>query len=129
MRNSLLLAFLLMFGLVFGAACGGGSQGRTGQTQPSTSGGSELLVINSSAEPIFYIYMSPSAQTTWGPDLLGSEVLMIGQTFTITGLTPGAWDIRVVDQSGNYKEFYNQRIGAGQVYTLEVTSTGWTRGR
>ena len=84
-----------------------------------------VIINNISAEPIHYIYMSPSAQTTWGPDLLGaSTILEVGATFTLTGITSGTWDIKVVDSTGNCKVLMNQTLTEG-TYTLDVTSDEW----
>lgn len=96
-----------------------GSSSRVGQ--------SELLLVNNSAEPIFHVHMSPSAESTWGDDLLGSSVLHVGDQFRISGIAAGLWDIRVVDSSGNKKEFYRQEVGASGSYTLNIDSYGWSR--
>lgn len=86
-----------------------------------------LMINNISAEPIHYIYMSPSAQNTWGPDLLGeSTVLDVGQSFTIQNIVGGQWDVKIVDGSGNCKLFWNQSFASGGVYTLDVGSEEWT---
>lgn len=85
-----------------------------------------LVINNLSAEAIHYIYMSPSAQTSWGPDLLGAEtVLNVGEAFTINGVTPDMWDVKIVDGSGNCKVFYRQSFAAGGSYTLDVGSQEW----
>lgn len=84
-----------------------------------------VIINNISAEPIHYIYMSPSTQDTWGDDLLGqSTVLNVGEQFTITGVVPGQWDIKVQDASGNCKILMQQSLTDG-AYTLDVTSSDW----
>jgi hypothetical protein len=108
--------------------CGGTSSPSMVSTQDPTGVGPAMMEVNNlSAESIYYIYMSPSAQSTWGTDLLDSSVLYVGSTFTITSITAGYWDIRVVDSSGNYKEFYNNYFEAGGYYWVDVTSDGWYR--
>ena len=110
------------------AACNkSGTSAGPVQAQGPAVGASELILTNNSAEPIFYIHMSPSSDTTWGEDLLGSSVLHVGEQFRISGITPGLWDIRVVDSSGNYKELRQQTIGSGGSYSLEIDSFGWAR--
>ncbi len=94
--------------------------------QPATgSGPATVLIRNGSNESIYYIQMSPVSQSTWGEDLLGDNVLARGQTFQLTNVTPGAWDLRVTDASGNYKEWRDQRLDAGGTYTLDVGSGDW----
>lgn len=130
MRNSVLLAVLLTLGLSFTtAACGGKQTTDSGQRPAAAAqaGTSELVLLNESAEPIFFIQMSPSADTNWGEDLLGEEVLHVGQSFRITGIARGMWDIRVVDSSGNKKEMYRQEIGTNASYNLTIDSYGWGR--
>ena len=80
-----------------------------------------MEVNNLSNESIYAIFMSPSAQSTWGADMLGGSVLYVGSTFTITGVAAGYWDIRLVDSSGNHKEFYNNYFEAGGYYWVDVS--------
>ena len=58
-----------------------------------------MILRNVSREAIFYVYMSPSSDTSWGQDLLGSNTLAIGQSLTLSNITAGVWDIRVVDDA------------------------------
>jgi hypothetical protein len=102
-----------------GCASGGGGRGGDGTAQ--------VVIVNNSNETIYRIFMSPSNQRSWGPDQLGSNVLLRGNRFRLTNIAPGRWDIRIVDRSGNSKEFRRQTVRAGRVYTLNVTSSGWTR--
>jgi len=94
--------------------------------QPGQTAGTATLIINNlSAEPIHYVYMSLSSDTNWGPDLLGeSTVLQSGASFTLTGIVPGTWDVKVVDSSGNCKVIQGQPFGVG-TYTLDVDSVDW----
>lgn len=129
MRKSGLLALLLVGAMSTNlAACKKNKNDDvTSTSAESQVGMSALLLVNNSAEPIFYVHMSPSSQTAWGDDLLGSAVLHVGEQFRITGIAPGMWDIRVVDSSGNKKEFYRQEVGVGGSYTLNIDSYGWSR--
>ncbi len=121
-----LLATVVVLGTL--TACGGGASGGLVAQSPATGAGpATMQIINSSNETIYYVYMSPVSQSTWGPDLLGSRVLQQGQMFTLSNLQPGQWDLRVVDASGNYKEWRNQRLDPGGTYTLQVSSGGWLR--
>lgn len=103
-------------------ACASGGGGRM---ESAGRGTAEVVIVNGSNETIFRIFMSPTRQSTWGPDQLGSGVLARGNSFRLTNITPGRWDIRIVDRSGNTKEFRNQNLRSGRVYTLNVNSSGW----
>ena len=92
----------------------------------STGAPATLIISNISAEDVHYIHMSPSTDTSWGPDLLGADVLPIGASFTISGVVAGQWDVAVYDASGNCKLFMQQWFDANTQYTLDVSSDGWT---
>ena len=94
-------------------------------TQDATP--AQLYITNNSNEAIHGIFMSSSAQESWGPDQLGNRTLQRGQRFQLTNISPGTWDVRVVDASGNYKVFYNEQVAAGRAYELHIDSNGWTR--
>lgn len=85
--------------------------------------------MNASNEPIHHVYMSPSSDSMWGTDHLRGEFLSVGGTLTLSGIGQGEWDIRVVDSSGNFKEWYRQVISPGGQYSLEIDHTGWTAPR
>jgi hypothetical protein len=57
--------------------------------------------VNRSRWTIRNIYMSSSSVSEWGPDRLGSSVLAPGQTFSVSNIVPGTYDIRTVDQDGD----------------------------
>lgn len=115
------LRMLAVAGVTVLAACASGGGGR------GASSAAEVVVINGSNETIYRIFMSPSSQTRWGPDQLGSNVLMRGNSFRLTGIAPGRWDIKVVDRSGNYKTFFRQTLRGGRVYTINVNGNNWIR--
>lgn len=89
--------------------------------------GSDLVLVNNSAEPIYYIQMSSSANPSWGDDLLGADVLMVGASFRITGISAGLWDLRVIDSSGNKKEYHRQNFDGRNGYHIVIDSYGWSQ--
>jgi hypothetical protein len=127
------VGFLALAVSMFSAGCfgsGGGGAGSTSATtlQAATGyGPASVQMVNSSNEAIYYIHMSPTSQSTWGPDLLGNQVLQRGQSFNIGNIGAGNWDIRVVDQSRNYKEWRNVYIEPGGSYQIVVSAGGWQR--
>ena len=138
MRKSLLLTLLsaaLVAFATFGCSASQPQGHQATASAPSVSGqvqgrhtaGSELVLVNNSAEPVFYIYMSSSSDPSFGSDLLGSDVLMVGSSFRITGIAPGLWDIRVTDRSGNKKEFFRQNFNGSDAYHLVIDAYGWSQ--
>jgi hypothetical protein len=106
-------------------ACGG-TPGIARQGDPTGSGPAKILIQNHANQSIYYVYMSPAGERSWGDDLLGSNVLARGQTHELTGLTPGTFSIRVADSGGHYKEWHEQVLEAGGTYVLEVDAVGWS---
>lgn len=126
---SLLLMAVLAISLLLTTGCAAPTPMRTsGQSQAGTTT-AMIVITNASREPVHQVYMSSSSQSTWGRDHLGGRILAVGASLTLTDLAPGQWDIRVVDSSGNYKEWYRQTLRPGGEYALSVDGEGWTRGR
>jgi len=69
-----------------------------------------LKLSNASSFGIDRIFLSPSDRNEWGPDQLGSNVIGAGQTFTLTGIRPGEYDIMFVDQDGDSCVLKNQNM-------------------
>ena len=122
--GAMVIALLVAGCYVEGAGTGGGYATASGTA--TGSGPAQLRIMNASNESIMYIYMSPCSQSSWGPDLLGSNVLPRGSTLPLGDIQPGCWDLRCGDASQNYKEWRGQQFAAGGVYDLQVSSEGWT---
>jgi hypothetical protein len=60
-----------------------------------------LTVDNNSGIAIYHVQMSSTRDRSWERDLLGSGILYDGNSFTVTDITPGYYDIKVVDQDGD----------------------------
>ncbi len=125
MRSPRLGTVLLLATAVF--AIGGCAHARPQPTYAIAGANqASLLVVNNSHESLFYIYLSPTSQSNWGPDQLGRNVVSVGNSWRF-GVTAGEWDIKVVDRSGNYKVYFKQIFQAGHSYTLNIDGENWTR--
>ena len=71
--------------------------GATGCTDDSAS----LTIDNDSSYTLIEINLSPVNTTTWGSDLLGSDVLLPGETLEVTGIECDLYDIRVLDEDND----------------------------
>ena len=62
----------------------------------------EVVLNNRTSTPIYYVYVSPSSSDYWGPDRLGSQVLMPGDTgvFPVAG-NNCVVDVKLVDRDGD----------------------------
>jgi hypothetical protein len=82
-----------------GAAGGGGGGGAITSNQAALA---TYSVRNNSQYDIHYIYISPTSQSTWGPDQLDSDqILRAGQSLTLTGVTCDNYDLKLVDEDGD----------------------------
>jgi hypothetical protein len=77
----------------------------------------DVQLVNSSGYTIRKLYLSPSDDTDWGRDLLGSGVLRSGYVETIT-TPPGRYDLRLVDADGNVCEISDVQMDEDRDVTL-----------
>jgi hypothetical protein len=64
-------------------------------------GDSTLTINNDSSYSLIGIYLSPTTSVSWGADLLGSEILIPGEAFEVSGIECDTYDIRVVDEDND----------------------------
>ena len=88
----------------------GASSASADQRDFSLVNGSELTIMNA--------YVSPSASSNWGPDQLGSDILVPGDSYQLhvpTNVQRGTcfYDIRVVTRGGS----------EGTMYEVDLCST------
>jgi hypothetical protein len=83
---------------------------------PRPKGGG-LQVINDTDRDIWYLYLSPADHTEWGEDRLGGNTIPAGESFTVTGIPNGEYDVQA-------RDVYDESIQT--VWGLQVTSdTVW----
>lgn len=78
----------------------------------------EVKVTNESSWNINEVYFAPSSQDDWGPDHLGEEVLETGMTLTLTGVTAGKWDVRLVDEDEDVCVLQEVKIKTSETWTI-----------
>ena len=64
-------------------------------------GKATVKIINQSKWEIHHIYLSSSSDDEWGPDQLEDEVLVKGESLTLSGIPCDDYDIKVVDEDGD----------------------------
>ena len=77
-----------------------------------------LTVRNRSAGSVYRLYVSPSNAERWGPDQLGTRVILPGGDFTLTNILPGEYDLKAVDQNGNEAIRREINVFADRSWTL-----------
>ncbi|MBN1310247.1 MAG: hypothetical protein JXB30_02430 [Anaerolineae bacterium] len=100
------------------------AKGAPGQAGSRQAG---LTVVNNTDTEMCYIYISLSANATWGPDRLGDdETVPVGRSRTFS-LSPGTWDVRIEDCSENVILEKGEIVISGN-YTLTVTGSSGSSG-
>ena len=95
MRNKWIGAALLAS--AFGVGCVVPATTTVGPPPPTVVGPASIAVQNASSFDIYRLFMSSSSDPNWGPDLLGTEILSSGSTFTLT-MPCDTYDIKIVDE-------------------------------
>jgi len=78
-----------------------------------------INIENKSSWEIHEIYFAPSSQDDWGDDHLGKKVLKTDMTLSLTGVTAGKWDVRLVDEDEDECIVKNQQINASETFVIE----------
>ena len=69
---------------------------------PIAGGDYEMEFVNDSDRSICYIYFVESNDlSSWGDDQLGSDIVAVGDTFTLTGIPGGNYDVATTDCDHN----------------------------
>jgi hypothetical protein len=79
-------------------------------------------VTNRTGFTIMYMYVSPGSSKNWEEDVLGSQVLPVGETrrVTLRGYTSPIFDIRLVDSDGDSYTYWNVDVSRRDIIaTLE----------
>ncbi len=68
------------------------------------TGNGAVAVFNNSGLTIRELYLTPANASTWGPNQADLP-LYAGQSFTLTGVAPGAYDLRAVFSNGSFTDY------------------------
>ena len=60
-----------------------------------------VTIQNSSAWSIYELYVSPTTDDAWGDDQLGTEVISTGESFDLTRVPCGSYDVKLVDEDSD----------------------------
>lgn len=83
------------------------------------TGNGAVAVFNNSGLTINGIYLTPTSSSTWGPNQADQPLYDL-QTLTLTGVSPGAYDMKVLFSSGGavYPQAFS--VYSGTVTTIQV---------
>ena len=83
------------------------------------TGNGAVAVFNNSGLTIRELYLTPANASTWGPNQADLP-LYSGQSFTLTGVAPGTYDLRAVFSGGSLADFKGFSVTSGTVFTIQV---------
>lgn len=87
----------------------------------------QVMVENQTGKDILYLFFSPSDTSLWGPDLLGSSVVLSdGSSLEFDLFYPeidAFFDCQAVDEEGNIYEVFRFHISDGQSGFLSLSSS------
>ena len=88
------------------------------QTQQRRRNRFQYTIQNNSRYVIRELYFETSENDQWGPDRLGRNVLPVGQTFRLTNIIAGEYDMKLVDEDGDVCELYNIMVCGNGTYNI-----------
>jgi len=83
--------------------------------QPGES--ASVLIDNQSGENVDAVFITPSTSPTWGSNLLGGNIIPIGQSHVFSGFTPDTYDIRVELDVALVAHKWDIELSSGETYT------------
>jgi hypothetical protein len=101
--------------VLLAGACGGDSNGPSAQAS--------LRVANTADRSVWYVFVRDCGTTDWGDDLLGADVISIGETQTFA-LGAGCKDVRLetdLDFEGS-AQWNDQSFAADTTIALALTA-------
>jgi len=115
--RQLSIGFVLGLALIW-TGCGGAAapanQGTTtgdGEGAAAVAADSQYTIVNNSNYTIYYIYMSATSQSQWGPDQLQpDQTLGPRQSVTLRGVPCDRYDLKFVDEDGDECEQRNVEV-------------------
>lgn len=79
-----------------------------------------LEITNASDTDIAYLYISPVESDAWGEDWLGEDVIAVGASYSVEGISSGVYDIKAADiEDENVETLYNVRLSGDNSWTVQ----------
>lgn len=100
-------------------ACGGG-----GSNPPPPPPEGSLRVYNGGNLEMWNLHVTPSASSSWGVEQLAPNVLIPGDSLTLTRLYPDSYDVEAQFSDGSFDRVFDVQIQDGMTTTLTMMDTG-----
>jgi hypothetical protein len=73
----------------------------------SAADAASIEIRNKSSWDLHYLYVGPAGDPDWGPDQLGDQVILSGETFTLSRIACGRYDLQLIDEDGDACAIYD----------------------
>ncbi|HET91168.1 MAG TPA: hypothetical protein ENN99_10590 [Chloroflexi bacterium] len=90
-----------------------------GEMTWTITGLASLEIINSTADTIAYLYISPTDADSWGDDWLGEDVIGAGGSYVVADIPPGTYDVKAADMEDlSIEVIYNVEMSGSRNWTV-----------
>jgi len=79
-----------------------------------------IKFLNQSDWAIHELYLSPSKTDKWGPDQLTDKVIKNGESFELSGIPIGKYDLKLVDEDGDECVVTDIKIADSEDVTIKI---------
>lgn len=125
MKEKKLVWLLVLIASVGLSGCFDSDSGGSGGDSDGDSGGSSshtLIVQNNSSTSVWYLYVSPTEDSSWGSDVLGSSTIPSGSSYTHTvSNCDRSYDLRAEDSGSGYWESWDVSMSCGGTTEWSLT--------
>jgi len=77
-----------------------------------------LKLENETGKELHELYFAPAGDEEWGPDQLGDEVVTNGESFTLSSIPEGRYDILFVDEKGAKCDIRDVDFKASETFVM-----------
>ena len=80
--------------------------------------GLSLTLENKTGKEVHELYFAPAGETDWGEDQLGDEVIENDETFTLSKIAKGKYDVLFVDENGDKCDIRDVDFTSSELFVM-----------
>ena len=84
------------------------------------TGNGAVAIYNNSGLTIYGVYLTRGNATTWGPNQTNQPLYTGPEPLTLTGVSPGTYDLRVTFSNGGFADYRSITVTPGTISTVQV---------
>jgi hypothetical protein len=78
----------------------------------------DVVIVNESARTIEHVYVSSVRANQWGPDQLTNKVVVPHERFTLFGIQPGNYDLKLLMADKQECTIQDAHLSGDEVWTI-----------